>query len=29
VVVPGADHLFTEKTGPVEDALAGWLADLA
>jgi alpha/beta superfamily hydrolase len=29
VVVPGADHLFTEKTGAVEDALAEWLDDLA
>ena len=29
VVVPGADHLFTEKTGPVEEALSEWLGDLA
>ena len=29
VVVPGADHLFTEKTSPVEEAISEWLGDLA
>ncbi len=29
VVVPGGDHLFTERTGPVEEALSEWLRDLA
>ena len=28
VVIPGADHLFTEKTGLVEEALGEWLRNL-
>lgn len=28
VVVPGSDHLFTENTGPVEEALREWLQNL-
>ena len=27
-VIPGSDHLFTEKTGLVEEALGEWLRDL-
>ena len=27
-VVPGSDHLFTEKTSPVEEALDEWLRNL-
>jgi pimeloyl-ACP methyl ester carboxylesterase len=28
VVIPGSDHLFTEKTGLVEEALGEWLRNL-
>jgi alpha/beta superfamily hydrolase len=29
VVVPGCDHLFTGGTGPVEEAIDGWVRNLA